>query len=198
MSEGRAEIEQRRRRRRSNSYQGSDLRLDVPQALRNPDYVYGWLNDEKGKLQRRTLEDDWDFVTKDELNIPSHDDYGFNAKNNSETDNRIRREVDSGTSSRPIFAYLVKKRREFHEEDQRELTKRNIDLRRSLIMTQRAPGALDSAQDNEEFAEHSYVPGNVREAIRTTEQRIRRAGGWPKGKPRGPRTTDPYEQGDRG
>lgn len=195
MTNARAETERGQRRRRSNSYRGYDLRLDVPASLKDPNYVYGWCNDEKGKLQRRTIEDDWDFVTKSELNIPSHDDHGFNAKNLNESDTRIRREVDSATSARPLYAYLLKKRREFYIEDEAERTKRNTDLKRSLITTQRAPGSVgDSAQDNEEFARHSYIPGEVRQAIATTEQRIRRAGGWPKGKPRKPQ--DPYERGD--
>jgi hypothetical protein len=163
----RAEAVVTQRRRRSDSYRGYDLRLDVPEHLKDKDYIYRWINDERGRLAQRTTQDDWDFVTSDELNIASHDD----GKNKNEVDGRIRREVTSASSPRPVFSYLCKKRKEYVKADFRAEMQRNIDMRKALIRKQDAGGEGTLASDD---AKHSYIPREVKTAIGVTESRIRR------------------------
>ena len=170
----RAEDTRSGRRRRSDSYRGYDLRLEVPEHLKNPDYVYRWINDDKGRLQYRTTQDDWDFVTRDELNIATHDDLGFDQKNLNQTEGRIRREVDSRTSARPIFAYLCKKRRDYYEADFKRDMQEQLDRRKNLIQSQRGGPVGEDKAAQGDFARHSYLPGEVREAIDETDRRIRR------------------------
>ncbi len=170
----RAEQTQDQRRRRSDSYRGYDLRLDVPEHLKDPNYTYRWINDERGRLQTKTTQDDWDFVAKNELMIASHDDGGFDAKNKSETDGRIRREVTSATSPRPIFAYLCKKKKEYVEADFREEMNMNKRRMSSVLHNQDAggDGSLTASAPK-----HVYIPKEIKAAIGVTDARIRRARG---------------------
>jgi hypothetical protein len=195
----RAEQTQATRRRRSDSYRGYDLRLDVPAHLKDPNYVYGWKNDEKGRLQRATQQDDWDYVTTDEMKIPSHDDGGFIAKNTNETDNRIRRVVADQTSARPIYAYLLKKRRDYFEADERERVRHNNEMRNSVIRSQRAGEVGETAADRRDFAAHSYVPGEVQASIDMTETVARRIKRAPSGRrPGRPKTVRPLPDREDG
>jgi hypothetical protein len=163
----RAEAVVAQRRRRSDSFRGYDLRLEVPEHLKDKTYVYRWINDERGRLAQRTTQDDWDFVTSDELDIASHDD----GKNKNESDGRIRREVTSASSPRPVYAYLCKKRREYAEADFRAEMNHNLERRKSLIRTQDAGGEGTLATGD---SKHSYIPKEVQTAIGVTESRIRR------------------------
>lgn len=181
----RAEETQARRRRRSEDYRGYNLRLEVPEQLKDPNYRYYWCNDEKGKLQYRTTQDDWDFVDGKELGIASHE-YD-SAKDANQSDGRIRRVVDSATASRPVYAYLLKKRKDFDAADFKTEMQMVKDRRAGMIRSQRAGMNEENGEDARDFNDRSYIPGEVQQAIETTERRIRRAGGWPKGKPRGPR-----------
>jgi hypothetical protein len=141
--------------------------------LKDPNYVYRWINDERGRLQYRTTQDDWDLVDKKELTVPSHDD----GKDKNETDGRIRREVTSATSPRPVFAYLCKKRKEYCEADFREEMKMNRERMRGTIRNQYTGtgGGDDDKADTRDFEKHAYIPKNIQTAIGVTESRIRRA-----------------------
>lgn len=166
----RAEAVMEQRRRRGDNYRGYDLRLEVPEHLKDPNYTYRWINDEKGRLQQRTTQDDWDFVDGKELSIASHTD----DKNNNEADGRIRREVTSSTTSRPIFAYLCKKRKDYHEADFRKEMAMNKARQNQTIRTQEAPdadGGLGKDDPN-----HAYIPREIQAAVGRTEAQIRRAG----------------------
>ncbi len=156
------------RRRRSDNYRGYDLRLEVPEHLKDPNYEYRWINDERGRLAQRTTQDDWDFVDGKELNIASHDD----GKNKNETDGRIRREVTSATSPRPLFAYLCKKRKEYVEADFREEMAMNRRRQNTILHNQDAggEGSLTAGAP-----QHVYIPREIKTAIGVTDARIRRA-----------------------
>lgn len=166
----RAEETLKQRRRRSNSYNGFDLRLEVPEDLKDPNYAYRWINDEKGRLQNRTRNDDWDFV--EDGQIVSHTD----GKNVNESDNRIRREVGISASGRPLYAYLCKKRKEYVEEDARAERKMNEERYQSVIRKQDASGTQDDTKDYwGDEKENSYIPREVRSAIGITEAKIQKA-----------------------
>lgn len=158
----------RRRRRADNSaYNGSYLRLEVDEAEKDPNFVYRWINDDKGKLHARTVKDDYEFVESQEL--------AASGKNLNESDKRIRREVGKSASGAPLYAYLCRKRKEFYEEDQAAKTEGVIERRRSMVRNQ-TDGEGGLAAD----AAHAYIPSEVRSAINTSEStenvlRVRRS-----------------------
>ena len=57
----------RRRRSPSANINGMFLRLGVDPATKDPNYEYRWINDDKGRLQAMTQQDDWDFVANREV-----------------------------------------------------------------------------------------------------------------------------------
>jgi hypothetical protein len=166
--EHRADQVQEGRRRRSDAYAGYDLRLEVPEHLKDPAYAYRWINDDKGRLHARTKQDDWDFV--EDENIVSHTD----EKNQNETISRIRREVGVTASGRPLYAYLCKKKQEYVEEDFQKEMALNKSRQAQVLKKQDAGGEGSLAKGD---PAHSYVPKEIQEAIGITEQRskIRRA-----------------------
>jgi hypothetical protein len=56
------EVQQRRRRRESLGYD-RELKLHVPEADKDPNKVYRWVNARDGRMRRLTKEDDWDVVS---------------------------------------------------------------------------------------------------------------------------------------
>lgn len=85
------------------------------QKLTTPDiegYVCRWVNDIGNRLQEKTQFDDWTFVEAREIN----NEVGEDGDGNQELGSQVRRAV--GTyEGKPLYAYLLKKRIEFYEED---------------------------------------------------------------------------------
>lgn len=106
---------QRRRRNNGNLNRMAQFKLDCidPSLLDTENYVYRWVNDEPGKIRQVTKADDYDFVPSHELGK----DFDLEATD-SESSERVRMLVGKDGA----YAYLVKKPREFWEEDNRAMT----------------------------------------------------------------------------
>jgi hypothetical protein len=157
----------RKRRQENSAYNGTYLRLGVDEIQKDPDYVYRWTNDDKGKIHSRTVLGAYEFVENKEL--------ADNSKNLNESDNRIRREVGKSSSGAPLYAYLCRKRKDFYDVDQELKTEGVIERRRSMVRNQ-TDGEGGLAAD----AAHAYIPREVRSAIQTSEStenvlRVRRS-----------------------
>lgn len=88
-----------------------------PGMLDQENFQYRWQTDEGGALRALTTRDDYDFVTIDELP-------GFDiSQTDSESDGRIRL-IMNGAQAGPnaIYGYLLKKPRNFWEEDRLQLS----------------------------------------------------------------------------
>lgn len=107
---------ERRRRRGGTLNRMAQYKLDIFTADQlDPRYVYRWVSDENSRLRMVTKQDDYDFVTADEIPDFSPDD-----ETDSEPGNgRIRIIAGERKNGQPLFQYLVKKRRDFWEEDNR-------------------------------------------------------------------------------
>lgn len=108
------------RRRRKGKLNGENLNLKVPEIT---GYETRWANDQKNRIYQLTQLDDWDFVTAEEIADPNNPDkplVGEKTHNpNAEGSSRIRALVDKDKDG-PVYAFLLKKRREFVEADKRE------------------------------------------------------------------------------
>lgn len=94
----RAETERRERRKKRGSTVISGLKLHVDKSELDPAYEYRWVNDTPGRVQQMT-NDDWDKVEgRGEQHVG----------------------VDSGHS---VKAVLMRKRKDWYEDDQKEKMK---------------------------------------------------------------------------
>lgn len=157
----RAEEIQTRRRRRTDDFDGRISRLGVDDAIKDENYVYRWINDDKGRLETLTTLDDWDFVADQRL--------ATDEKNKS-VDTRIRREVGRNSVGGVMYAYLCRKRRDFQEEDDRRKSEQRAARREQRIVTQDT-GQQGGVSDD---PTHTYIPGGVQAQI-DARPRIRRA-----------------------
>lgn len=131
-----------RRRRRDMGLNRLNV-LDVAAELKDPNYTYRWINDTPGRVQQLTQQDDWDVVKESEFNQRSD-------KEKSVGDN-MERVVDKTTGARAI---LVKKRKDYYEED-KALAQRSLDAIDESIKRGQATSSEGLSGPN------AYVPGGA-------------------------------------
>ena len=106
----------RRRRRLGSLNRMAQYKLDIFEAdqLDLDNYVYRWVTDDGSRLRQVTKMDDYDFVNASEIE-------GFNPEDESDSEGgeRVRMIVGQQKNGNPIHQYLLKKRKEFWEEDNR-------------------------------------------------------------------------------
>jgi len=113
----RAEVtsSERRRRKPGTLNRMASYKLDIfsPEQL-DPDYIYRWVNDDASRLRMVTKMDDYDYVDASEID-------GFNPDDESDSEGgeRVRMIVGEKKNGNPIYSYLLRKRKDFWEEDNR-------------------------------------------------------------------------------
>lgn len=135
------------RRRRIDDGPGRSRKLHVPDSVKEPGYVYRWVNDEPGRLHAKTVEDDWDYVDSKPIANGSAE----GADKNSGLGTRIERIVGQTDGGQPLKAFLMRKPAEFHDQDKKR-EQHDIDERVAGIKRGQAP---TQAGDNGSYA---YVP----------------------------------------
>ena len=95
------------RRRRAGMGLERSLKLHVPEDKKDPNFEYRWINDTPGRIEAKTVHDDWDVVEKDRDGNPWTE----------------RRPVGPGPDGRPIYGVLCQKRKEYYQDDQAEKMK---------------------------------------------------------------------------
>lgn len=131
-------------RRERRDMDGGDLKLHVDESQKDPDYHYAFVNDEANRIERKESRD-WEKVEKAG---GGHD----------------VRLVGTKKEGGPLSAYLMRIRKEFHEDDYRQKQK-DIDL---------VEDAIKRGEDNngEVGKEGRYIPDEYTGGIRVqTEQR---------------------------
>jgi hypothetical protein len=147
-----------RRRRRSNGNLNrmTQYKLDcIPEeALDLKNYVYRWVNDEAGRLRAATRMDDYDFVQTHELEGGGFDTEG---QTDSESTDRVRMLAGTDKQGHPVYTYLVRKPRAFHEADYEEIVEAREDMMEGRV--KRAEDLEDPVEAvAEELPEMAYVP----------------------------------------
>ena len=139
----RVEEERARRRRRDDLGTGRFMNLGVSGEM-DPNFVYRWINDDPGRVDRLTRYDDWDRVTEDMLGV-RHD-------KDRQVGSGIERIADKYTGKRCI---LVRKRKEYVEEDRAKAQAR-LDELDTMIKR----GEVTSGEGNEPRVKgvNAYVP----------------------------------------
>lgn len=139
-----AEVQGERRRRKDMSV-NAHLRFSIPDHLRDDKaYRYHWLVDRPGRIEMKTKHDDWDFVEEPEL-----------ASDGRQTGAGTRIERHAGTDQfgNPLRAFLVRKKREYYEEDKAK-DQADLDKRMAAIKSGKPVN-----KDGQTIAQDgSYVP----------------------------------------
>lgn len=111
------------RRRRDDVAIEGGRRLGVAaETVADKEYVYRWMNDDGGRLLAKTRQDDWDFVGQLGEHVPA-DEY---------TTGAAWRVIGKNPDGSAMRAYLVRKRREFYEEDKRKEQKQTEEVTRQI------------------------------------------------------------------
>jgi len=103
--------------------------MNVPVEMIGNEWVTRWFNDQKNRPYKMNQFDDWEFVDAKEITDPSTGKPIVGEKTkNTELDGgeRVRMRVGVDKDG-PIYAYLMKKRREYCEADEAEKRK-ELDL----------------------------------------------------------------------
>jgi len=145
---------ERRRRRKGTITRMAQMKLDIfdPAELDLANYVYRWVNDEDNRLAMLTRMDDYDFCNTSDIK-------GFDAARSaidtdSESDNRVRMIVGTNKGGHPVYSYLLKKPRDYYEEDQEEGVRAREDMMAGRVFRGEANNEQEEGKDTETF----YVP----------------------------------------
>jgi hypothetical protein len=140
-----AETTQRRRRREGLGME-RNLKLHIPESLKDPGFEYRWVNDRPGRVRQMTTDDDWDVVDLSKLG--GDPDPGKNTAEGTV----MTRVGDKGTGERMT---LLRKPKEFYQADRKE----RFDALRKLedSMKRRPPQSQDGLSDRD----NSYIPGGT-------------------------------------
>jgi len=130
--ETRVDAVKRERRNRDSSTldKMTGMKLDIfsESQLDKENYVYRWVNDDgTGARIQQAYNNDYDFVGGSDIK-------NYNPlSTSSESDERIRMVVGRDAFGSASYSYLMKKPREFFEEDQEEMVERREDTMRGIV-----------------------------------------------------------------
>ena len=145
IEEKKAERAQRRRTRAvgNDHRQKLGLSQDAMERL-CPSYELRWTNDVGDRVTSRYNED-WDYVSWDEIGSTP----GQDSMTSEGVGDRVNKVVGTGEHGRPIRAYLMKKRKEWYEDDQ------------SAKEEQIASKEASMFRGEHEGAGNQYIPKNL-------------------------------------
>ncbi len=116
---------QRRRRNAGSLNRMVSYKLDIfaPEQLDLENYVYLWANDEGTNIRQLTKQDDYEFVSPNDIIG------GFDADaTDPESAERIRILGGNQKSGAPLYVYYLRKPRAFWEADQEEVVRNREDM----------------------------------------------------------------------
>ena len=145
---------ERRRRETDAIYDGVQFHLGVPPHIKegeysDENYAYYWANDDKGRIQYLTEQDDWDPVEDREAN-KDHRNKGGGTQ--------LERVVGRGRDGSPIRAKLLRKHRDWYNADQANLLAKQDASRRRLRETQGDGSGSDIMTGD---PRHAYIPQEI-------------------------------------
>lgn len=131
-------ISQERRRRNTNALAGHRQRLAIREEL-DPDFTYRWVNDDGTRMHDLTVNDDWEIV-ENRSGTMKPDGTGMGAE--------VAVPVGRGENGRPLRAVLLRKRKDWYDDDERAKQRRIDDVEAGLKV-----GAVPGADGDK-----TYVP----------------------------------------
>jgi len=123
ITENRAVQTKRQRRRRDDSGEMRGMRLHIPSTAKDKNFRYRWINDTPGgRLQGKTLHDDWEIVTQSELaeNTKRSRNESYDARLDTDAGEAVSRIVGTNPDGTALRAFFCKKPLDWFEEDQKK------------------------------------------------------------------------------
>lgn len=133
-------ISQERRRRNTDALGGRRQRLATRADLDGEKFAYRWVNDDGNRLHDLTVSDDWEVVS-DRAGEVKPDGTGVGSE--------VATPVGTGENGRPVRAVLLRKKKDWYDEDERA-KQRRIDETEVGLKAGAAPGATTD--------DKTYVP----------------------------------------
>ena len=156
---------QRRRRRGGNLNRMASYKLDIfePDQLDLANYVYRWVNDEDGRIRMATQGDDYDHVSASEIK-------GYEVgSTDSESEGRVRMLCGRDKHGNPVYSYLLKKPREYFDEDQDRMVQAREDMMNGIVHNAEVDQLEGKAK---ELEGNAYIP-KVNVSVGSAAQRRR-------------------------
>lgn len=130
MSRGQ-QIQEQRRRRNTDSLMGKRRRLALDEsALDKENFVYRFVNNEPGRIETMTQQDDWE-VVQDRDNKIKGDSTGQGSE--------VSVHAGDGATGSPLRTVLLRKPKQFQDEDRRKM-QRQIDESEAALRQGQVPG----------------------------------------------------------
>lgn len=118
--ETRAETVRRERRFRGDEGIEGELKLHVPNELKKPGYTHRWVNDTaEGERVKRFESRDWDIVKDTRIEGAGEG-------------TPVKRFTGKSENGAPVFAYLMEKPLEWHQEDQTRKNRPRRELEETM------------------------------------------------------------------
>lgn len=138
---------QRRRRNNGSLDRMASFKLDIftPDQLDLENYVYLWANDDGTNIRQLTKQDDYDFVTTDDI-IGGFDQ----DKTDSESDDRIRILAGNKKDGSPLYVYYLRKPRAFWDADQDQIVRNREDMMAGRVYRNEATDEAEQRPGGEE------------------------------------------------
>ena len=143
-------------------FNGTTKKLSVNTEI--PGYQLRWFNDQDGRVEAAVGRAWWDFVTQDEIALQ---DGNKVLDRNSDVGTRVRAIVGSLDNGDPLYAYLLKIKKEWFDEDQQSGAKQIRDSEKEMMKN----GGLNT----ERIAE-KYIPDERKRALDMKLGEFRQAG----------------------
>jgi hypothetical protein len=143
-------------------FNGTTKKLSVNTEI--PGYQLRWFNDQDGRVEAAVGRAWWDFVTQDEVALQ---DSNKVLERNSDVGSRVRAIVGTLDNGDPLYAYLLKIKKEWFDEDQQSGAKQIRDSEKEMMKN----GGLNT----ERIAE-KYIPDERKRALDMKLGEFRQAG----------------------
>lgn len=130
MSRG-EQIAAERRRRNTDALSGKRRKLQVSGELDRDKFAYRWVNDEGKRIHDLTVNDDWEVVP---------DRSGTLKVDGSGTGAEVAVRAGTGEHGRPVRAVLLRKRKDWHDDDKRQAQRRIDEQEAALKVGKSADG----------------------------------------------------------
>ena len=124
------------RKRNRQKLDGGRFKLTTPQI---PGFALRWVNDVKDRLLQFTTHDDWEHVMKHEISPDGTPEVGDpNVTPGLQVGEKVARVVGFG-DGKPVYAYLMKKRQDYYDDDQAEKEEEIAEVEKQLQQSRNAP-----------------------------------------------------------
>lgn len=123
-------------------FNGTNKKLNVLTEV--PGFVLRWFNDTPGRIDTAVGRAGWEFVEQDEIAL---EDTNRVIERNSDIGNKVRAIVGTTDQNTPLYAYLLKIRKEWFEEDRQDATSKIRESEKEMIRQ----GGLNSDRIQEKY-----------------------------------------------